>query len=57
LEPATVVGSRSILPDLVEDKDLDAANMLWSFSLNLSLVIGPALCVTMCETMIIDQLV
>ena len=42
LEPATVVGSRSILPDLVEDKDLDAANMLWSFSLNLSLVIGPA---------------
>jgi len=26
----------------VEDKDLDAANMLWSFSLNLSLVVGPA---------------
>ncbi len=43
LEPATVVGSRSILPDLVEDKDLDAANMLWSFSLNLSLVVGPAI--------------
>jgi MFS family permease len=42
LVPATEVGSRSILPDLVEDKDLDAANMLWSFSLNLSLVIGPA---------------
>ncbi len=42
LEPATGVGSRSILPDLVEDQDLDAANMLWSFSLNLSLVIGPA---------------
>ena len=42
LEPATEVGSRSILPHLVEDKDLDAANMLWSFSLNLSLVIGPA---------------
>lgn len=43
LVPATEVGSRSILPDLVEDKDLEAANMLWSFSLNLSLVIGPAL--------------
>ena len=42
LVPATEVGSRSILPDLVEDEDLDAANMLWSFSLNLSLVIGPA---------------
>jgi MFS family permease len=42
LAPATEVGSRSFLPDLVEDKDLDAANMLWSFSLNLSLVVGPA---------------
>ena len=42
LVPATEVASRSVLPDLVEDKDLDAANMLWSFSLNLSLVIGPA---------------
>ncbi|HSL42579.1 MAG TPA: MFS transporter [Anaerolineales bacterium] len=42
LVPATEVGSRSILPDLVEDKDLEGANMLWSFSLNLSLVIGPA---------------
>ena len=42
LIPATEVGSRSILPDLVDDKDLEAANMLWSFSTNLSLVIGPA---------------
>jgi MFS family permease len=42
LVPATEVGSRSLLPDLVDDKDLEAANMLWSFSLNLSLVIGPA---------------
>src|SRR5215216_474702 len=42
LVPATEVGSRSILPDLVEEKDLDVANMLWSFSLNLSLVVGPA---------------
>ena len=41
LVPATEVGSRSILPELVEDKDLEAANMLWSFSLNLSLVLGP----------------
>src|ERR671923_474346 len=43
LVPATGVGSRTILPDLVEDQDLDAANMLWSFSLNLSLIIGPAM--------------
>ena len=43
LQPATEVGSRSTLPHLVEDKDLDAANMLWSFSLNLSLIIGPAI--------------
>jgi MFS family permease len=42
LEPASAVGSRIILPDLVDDADLDAANMLWSFSLNLSLVVGPA---------------
>jgi len=42
LVPATEVGLRTILPELVEDKDLDAANMLWSFSLNLSLVLGPA---------------
>ena len=42
LVPATEVGSRSVLPELVEDKDLDAANMLWSFSLNLSLIVGPA---------------
>lgn len=42
LVPATEIGSRSILPDLVQDKDLDAANMLWSFSTNLSLVVGPA---------------
>jgi MFS family permease len=42
LIPATEVGSRSILPDLVEDHDLDTANMLWSFSTNLSLIVGPA---------------
>ncbi len=42
LVPATEVGSRSILPDLVDDKDLDDANMLWSFSINLSFIIGPA---------------
>ena len=42
LVPATEVGSRSLLPDLVDDKDLDAANMLWSLSLNLALVMGPA---------------
>jgi MFS family permease len=42
LVPATEVGLRSTLPDLVKDEDLDAANMLWSFSLNLSLVVGPA---------------
>jgi hypothetical protein len=39
LVPATEVGARSILPDLVEDKDLDAANMLWS-ALALGALIG-----------------
>ena len=43
LQPATLVGSRTILPDLVDDEDLDAANMLWSFSVNLSVMLGPAL--------------
>ena len=42
LVPATEVGLRSVLPDLVDDQDLESANMLWSLSLNLSLVIGPA---------------
>jgi MFS family permease len=42
LTPATEVGARSILPELVDDKDLDAANMLWSFNTNLALVVGPA---------------
>ena len=42
LTPATEVGSRTVLPELVEDEDLDTANMLWSLSLNLSLIIGPA---------------
>lgn len=42
LVPATEVGSRTVLPELIEDQDLDAANMLWSFSLNLSLILGPA---------------
>jgi MFS family permease len=42
LVPATEVGSRSVLPELVEDQDLEAANMLWSFSINLTLVLGPA---------------
>ena len=39
LVTATEVGSRTILPDLVDDKDLDEANMLWSFSLNFSFII------------------
>jgi MFS family permease len=42
LIPATEVGARSVLPELVDDKYLDTANMLWSLSLNLSLIIGPA---------------
>ena len=43
LVPATEVGSRTILPSLVDTQDLEAANVLWSFSVNLSLVIGPAI--------------
>ncbi|MFN8493749.1 MAG: MFS transporter [Caldilineaceae bacterium] len=42
LQPATAVGERALLPELVADADLDAANMLWSFSQNLSFVVGPA---------------
>jgi MFS family permease len=42
LAPATEVGARTVLPDLVPDEDLETANLLWSFSMNLSLVIGPA---------------
>ncbi|HYN88346.1 MAG TPA: MFS transporter [Ardenticatenaceae bacterium] len=42
LQPATLVGSRTIIPDLVDDEDLDRANMLWAFSANLTVVIGPA---------------
>jgi MFS family permease len=42
LAPATEIGSRTVLPELVADQDLEAANMLWSFNLNFSLVIGPA---------------
>jgi MFS family permease len=42
LAPATEVGARTVLPDLVADEDLEAANLLWSFSMNLSLIIGPA---------------
>ena len=32
LAPATEVGSRSILPELVDERDLDAANILIAFS-------------------------
>lgn len=42
LQPATAVGERALLPELVVDEDLEAANMLWSFSQNLSVVLGPA---------------
>ncbi len=43
LQPVTLVGSRVLLPDLVADKDLDEANMLWALSVNMSVVVGPAL--------------
>ncbi len=42
LQPATAVGERALLPELVADADLEAANMLWAFSQNLSFVVGPA---------------
>lgn len=42
LVPATEVGARSIIPDLVADHDIEEANMLWSFCTNLALVVGPA---------------
>ncbi len=43
LQPVTLVGSRALLPDLVKDEDLNEANMLWALSVNLSIVVGPAL--------------
>ncbi|CAN5829193.1 MFS transporter [soil metagenome] len=43
LQPATTVGERTLLPELVADEDLEEANMLWSLSQNLSVVIGPAI--------------
>ncbi len=42
LQPATAVGERTLLPELVADADLEAVNMLWAFSQNLSFVVGPA---------------
>lgn len=41
LQPATAVGERTLLPELVDDSELEIVNMLWSFSLNLSVIIGP----------------
>jgi len=42
LQPATLVGGRVLLPELVADEDLDAANMLVSLGVSLSVVVGPA---------------
>lgn len=42
LQPVTTVGERTLLPDLVDDRELEVVNMLWSLSGNLSVVIGPA---------------
>ena len=42
LQPATLVGGRVLLPELVADHDLDAANMLVSLGVSLSVVVGPA---------------
>jgi len=43
LEPATRVGGRVMLPDLVADDELDAANTLVSLAVSLAVVAGPAL--------------
>lgn len=43
LEPATRVGSRVMLPELVADADLDAANTLVSVAASLAVVVGPVL--------------
>ena len=32
LLPATLVAAQTIIPDMVDDEDLDAANMLWALS-------------------------
>lgn len=43
LNPATVVGVQMLLPDLVPDDELDRANALISFALNVPFFIGPAI--------------
>ena len=43
LSPATLVGGRVLVPHLVSDDDLEAANALLSMTLNLPTLIGPAL--------------
>ncbi len=43
LEPATRVGGRVMLPELVGDEELDTANTLVSLAASLAVVVGPAL--------------
>ncbi len=43
LEPATRIGGRVMLPELVADRELGTANTLVSLGVSLSVVMGPAL--------------
>ncbi len=41
LQPITLVGSRTLIPDLVADEDLEEANVLWAVNFNLATLLGP----------------
>ena len=41
LQPITLVGSRTLLPDLVTNEDLEEANVLWAMNFNLATLVGP----------------
>ncbi len=43
LEPATHIGTRVVVPELVRDEDLDEANRLLAIGDSLSVILGPAL--------------
>jgi MFS family permease len=43
LSPASEIGTRVLIPQLVDDRQLEAANTAWAFTWQLSSVIGPGL--------------
>jgi predicted MFS family arabinose efflux permease len=43
LTPASQIGTRVMIPQLVKDGELESANMAWAFTWQISSVIGPGL--------------